>query len=498
MKKLVLFFAIILFSAIGSVSAQGIGAFLSHATFNIPGESPFVEVYMEIMGNTLVYKQLPSGKFQGSVQVTMIVKQDSVIKDFKKYELLSDELTDTTAVGVNFIDQQRFKLPNGNYTLELSIADNNVKKEPVKLDYPFEINFPNNNCSLSTIQLINSYTKTVSPNVLSKSGYDLVPLVDNFYPSEKNKLIFYCEIYNPLFKEGLNEGYLVAYYIESFDNHRILNEYARTKRETSKPVMVVLNEFDITNLPTGNYNLVVEVKNKENKEIAANSTFFQKSNPAMEKQSFDFSTIDLTSAFSTSITNADTLKEFIQSLNPISTEMEKMFIKYQSQNADLRALQQFFEKFWETRDTFEPRKAWETYKEQVAKVNRAYGTQVKKGYDTDMGYVYLKYGEPSVIQDVPFETSSIDGENSVPYQIWQYYSLSNGKERNKRFVFINSEVGARDYTLVHSDVKGEIQNYNWQTQLIRKLRRDVPIDDYDRDMLRKDGSRSSTRYFNPY
>lgn len=495
MKRFILFLAVILLGAYSKpLSAQGIGAFLSHATFNIPGQSPYVEVYLEIMGNTLKYKQLPTGRYQGSILVTMIIKQDSVIKDFKKYELLSAELADTTGVGVNFIDQQRFTLPNGKYSLELSIADNNVNKEPVKLDYPFDVDFSDQQCSISTIQLINSYTKTGTPTVLSKSGYDLIPLVDNFYSSDKNKLIFYSEIYNPLHKDGLNEGYLVSYFIESFDNHRVLNEFARAKRETSKPVMVVLNEFDITNLPTGNYNLVVSLKNKENREIASNSTFFQRSNPALNNTALDFTKVDLTSSFAASFASSDTLKEYIRSLTPIATEMEKIFMNYQAQAADLKVLQQFFQKFWETRDVFEPEKAWLTYKAQVAKVNNAYKTQVKKGYETDMGYVYLKYGEPDAIQDVPFETSSLDGDRSVPYQIWQYYSLFNGKERDKRFVFINSEVGARDYTLVHSDVKGEIQNYNWPAMLTRR----ISTKDVDRDALRNDGSRSSTRYFNPY
>lgn len=468
---------------------------MSHGTFNIPGQSPYMEVYLEIIGNTLLYKQLPSGKYQGSIQVTMIIKQDSAIKDFRKYELLSAELADTSGVGVNFIDQQRFSLPNGVYTLELSIADNNVKKEPVKLLYPISLDFADKKCSVSTIQFVNSYTKTNEANVLSKSGYDLVPMVDNFFPSDKSKLIFYSEIYNPVHNENANDGFLVSYYIESFDNRKILNEYARSKREVSKPAMVVMNEFDISRLPSGNYNLVVSVKDKANNEIAYNSSFFQRSNPALDTIALDYANVDLLSSFATKISNADTLREYIKSLTPISTETEKIFINYQAPVAQLSVLQQFFQRFWEARDAFDPLKAWTVYNIQVQRVNEAYGTQVRKGYDTDMGYVFLRYGEPSTIQDIPFESSSIDGESSVPYQIWQYYSLFGGRERNKRFVFVNKELGAREYTLVHSDVKGEIQDYGWRAQTWRKKKLAV---DRGRDELFNSDSRASTRYFNPY
>lgn len=473
-------------------SGKGIGAFLSHSTFNIPGQSPYVEVYLEIIGNTLVYDQLPSGKFQGKVQVTMVVRQDSVIKDYKKYELLSAELADTSGVGVNFIDQQRFSLPNGNYTLELAISDMHVNKEPSTLLYPIEVVFPEKEYSISTIQLINSYTKSTSASALTKSGYDLVPMVDNFFRSDRNKLIFYSEIYNPLHKEGSEEKYLVSYYIESFESGRILNDYAIAKRESSKPVMVVLNEFDISKLPSGNYNVVVILKNKDNSTLASSSSFFERSNPVMDNNAMNYSMVDLSNSFAIEITSADTLREFIRSLNPIATQVEKMFINYQLATADVHSMQQYFQKFWEDREPLNPRKAWQVYKVQVKKVNEAYSTRVKKGYDTDMGYVFLKYGQPDAVMDIPFEASTLLGESAIPYQIWQYYSILNGTQRNKRFVFVSSELQTKDYTLVHSDVKGELQNYNWQHNL-KRLPGGFGLDpEQDR------GSRASTRYQDPF
>lgn len=491
MKKALLLLSILTVLSFKIIPAQGIGAFLSHATFNIPGQSPYVEVYLEFVGNTILYKQLPSGQYQGSMQVTMIIKQDSLIKDFKKYELLSTVINDTAGVGVNFVDQQRFSLPNGEYILELSIADNNVDKEPSKLNYPFSINFADDKISMSTVQLINSYSRSNETTILSKSGYDLVPLVDNFYPTDKNKLIFYNEIYNPKHVEG--DGFLISYYIESFESGRPLNDFARIKREASKPVMVVLNEFDISKLPTGNYNLVISVKDKNNTEVAISSSFFERTNTYMNGQVMSYQSVDLTNSFALNITSIDTLREYIKALIPISTEMEKLFIRYQLNEAQLHVLQQYFQQFWETRNIFEPQKEWESYKAQVARVNQAYGTQVKKGYETDMGNVFLKYGEPSTIQDVSFEAGGMT-EGTVPYQIWHYYSLQNGRQRNKKFVFVSSEVSVKDYTLVHSDAVGEIQNWNWQKLLVRNL----DVGDRQYDDFRRDRSRSGTIYNNPW
>lgn len=498
MKK-ILALSLLLISA-GAVLAsapRSLGAYLSHSTFNIPGESPYLETYLEIIGNTIVYKQNASGKYQGNVQVTMIIRQDSVIKDYRKFELLSPELEDTTAVALNFIDQQRFMLANGSYELDLSIADLNTAVKPTVITYPVLIDFPGDRLSISGIQLINSFTKTTEANLLSKSGYDFVPYVDNFYPSDRKKLTFYSEIYNPAHQEGSGEKYLVSAFIESFESKRMLNEFVRIRREESKPVIVLLSEFDIAGLPSGNYNLVVAIRNKNNEVIAENTAFFQRFNPAVSGSALNFEGIDLNNTFAQRISSADTLREFIRTLTPIATEMERIFINSQINAASLTTLQQFFFRFWQLRDEFEPEKAWIAYNQEVIKVNNTYSTQVRKGYETDMGRVYLQYGPPNTITDVPFETSGyrytnndINSTGTIPYQIWHYYSINNNRERNKRFVFINSSLRVTDYQLVHSDVRGEIQNYNWQRMLTRSLE----IQDRDADDLRRDKSRSARIY----
>jgi len=495
MKKLFFsVFYLLTFSLAVSASPGSLGAYLSHATFNIPGEGPYLETYLEVLGNTIIYKQNANGKFQGSIQVTMIIRHDSLIKDFRKYELFSPEVDDTTAVGLNFIDQQRFPLPNGEYSLDLSIADMNIEKKPIVVTYPVSIDFPADNFSVSGIQLVNSFTKTTTPNVLSKSGYDFVPYVDNFFPSDKGKLTFYTEIYNPLHKEGSEEKYLVSAFIESFETRRMLNEYVRIKKESSKPIIVLLSEFDISRLPSGNYNLVVSLRNKENKIVAQNATFFQRSNPGVGSPAMDLASVNTANTFADRITDSDTLREYIMSMQPIATEIESIFIKSQVQTASIEVLRQFLLHFWQTRNEIEPEKAWENYKFEVKKVNAAYSTQIKKGYSTDMGRVYLQYGPPNTITDVPFDASGMLSDPTVPYQIWHYYSLNNNRERNRKFVFIASELRVKDYTLVHSNATGEIQNYNWQSQLVRQ----IGVGDKNPDDIKSDRSRSATYYNNPW
>lgn len=119
---------------------------------------------------------------------------------------------------------------------------------------------------------------------------------------------------------------------------------------------------------------------------------------------------------------------------------------------------------------------------------------IKKGYNTDMGHVSLQYGAPNTITDVPFDVSGLLNEPAVPYQIWHYYSINNNRERNRKFVFVASELRVKDYLLVNSDVKGEIQNYEWQTELVRLKGNN----EMNADKLKQDRGRSATYYNNPF
>ena len=494
-KSFVLLLLVVAFCANYTATAQSLQAYFSNATFSIPGEEPFLETYIEIIGRSIKYKSTGQDKFQGNVQVALIIKQDSVVKDFRKYELKSPEITDTTNVALNFIDQQRFMLPNGNYNIELSIVDlNHPSPKPAFITYPVIVDYPGDKISVSSIQLVKELNKSSVTTALSKSGYDIIPYVDNFYGPSMDKLTFYTEIYNP--KAGVNaeERYLISSFIESFESHQMLNNYIKIKREDAKPVIVVLNEFNIADLPSGNYNLVVSVRDKNNTMIAQQASFFQKLSNQPKSPSSIVQGVKVENTFASRLNDTETLKEYIRSLRPVSTQSEKLFINTYVETAELTPLQQFFYNFWHDRNPEQPEQAWINYNNEVIKVNNTYTTQVKKGYDTEMGRVYLQYGPPNTITDRPFDAGGLLNEAAVPYQIWHYYTLNNNRERNKKFVFIASELNVRDYTLVHSDVTGEIQNYDWQSQLVRQ-KGGIEM---DADKLRRDRGRSGTYYNNPF
>ena len=443
----------------GSAMAQNLSAYLSTASFNSPTEGPYFETYLSVVGNSIIFNKTENGKFQGSIEITMIFKKNDKIENFAKYELKSPEITDTTFVDFNFIDQQRFALTNGTYNFEIYIKDlNNKNSDSISTSKIINIQYPDNEISISGIELINSFKKSEEQNILTKSGYDVIPYISKFFPENRNSIIFYSEIYNSDKTFGDNEKYLISCYIESFENNKKIKKFINNKRADTKPVNIVFNEFNIASLPSGNYNLVVEARDKKNNLIAINKLFFQRSNPNIHFEINDITALNIENTFVKYYTAKDTLMEYIRSLNPISTEIEKSFALRQLINTDIKTMQQYFLNFWQSRDNIEPQAAWHKYFEKLVIVNSAFKTQIKKGYETDRGRVYLKYGEPNVISERHNEPSA------YPYEIWHYYKLGDN-QRNKKFVFYTEDIVTNDFVMIHSNAIGELSNYRWQILL---------------------------------
>jgi GWxTD domain-containing protein len=456
MKRIVLpILAVLLFFTGMSVQSKNIQAYLNFTVFNVPGQSPFIETYLSVSGESVAYVVNDNGQLQGSIEVTFIFRQQGEIKDFDKYQLLSPEIMDTSYIDFSFIDQQRYFIPQGVYEMEIIITDLNTDQKPFSAIQPVEINFDAEKICFSGIQLVKSVSPTTEQNITTKGSYDLIPLVYNFYPETINKLTYYTELYNTEKVLGAGEKFLVVSMIKSFETGNLLKEFVSYKKYDAHTVVPVLNEYDISRLPSGNYKLQIEVRNKENLMVATNEIFFQRSNPNIQFQLEDLASIDVNATFASRITSPDTLQEFIRYLDPIATELEKTFIYKQSASAENNTRQQFFYNFWLVRDPANPEKAWNDYYTQVQAVNKVYKTQISKGYATDRGRVYLKYGPPNVISE------SYNEPSSYPYEIWHYYQLGEN-QRNKKFVFYSFDMVTNNFILLHSDAIGEISNYKWE------------------------------------
>ena len=448
-----------------TVSAQqkkALNSYISYATFNMPGDdtTPYIETYITFDKGSLAYIKNDNGQFSATINVTIMFKQGESIKNFGKYSLSSPSVADTANISGFFMDMQRYSLPNGTYSLEVVLEDENNKNEkPFKVEDQLIMDFPDKFCFSSIIGL-ESFSKADKESSMSKNGYNLIPMIMPFYPETMNKLTFYAEIYNAKKQLGDNEKYLLNTYICAFENNAKLNNYYFTKRMTAKDIDVIINSMDITNLPSGNYYLVIEARDRNNEVVGLNRYFFQRSNPYYQIDNTMLASINTDEVFSGQIKDLDTIREYIRTLSPISTLVEKDYAEELIKTDDITTMQQFFYTFWSSRNRVDPKQAWLDYYAQVQRVNASFKTINGKGYASDRGVVFLKYGAPDRI------VQSYNEPGAYPYEIWHYYTLGN--QRNKKFVFMTLDIVTNDFKLIHSDAVGELNNFRWTNEIYQR------------------------------
>lgn len=452
MKNLLTLLSILILS-IGITHAKQLQAHLSYATFYHPQEGAYIETYLSISPQSIHYLGTDNGMYKGEVEITMLFKQGETVVTFDKYVLNSPTVSDTLNISQSFLDQKRIALPVGEYSFDLIIADKNSKNEPYVISEPISIVYNNETIAFSDLQMVDNFKKTEEVNTLSKSGYDLIPYPSNFYPDNKNELIFYSELYNTAKQLGDDHAFLIKYYIESANLRKPMEEFVRIRKMKAKEVNTIFHKFDITNLPSGNYQMVLEIIDQENNMLAQKKSFFQRSNPDVKPKKLRLEDIEVENSFVRNYNSKEELVAYIKGLEPIATEAEKVFIQSPEMH-DLTTLKRFFAFFWKERDMVQPEKKWKIYKELLSIVNSEFGCSMRKGYETDRGIIYLKYGKPNTI------VKNYDNSAAYPHEIWHYYEV--GKHRDGKFVFYTHDLVVGCFELAHSNVPGELSNSKWK------------------------------------
>ncbi len=449
---------------VGGIQAQNLQASLSFAKYYNPEMGSYVETYLSVDAAGVRLVNTEDGKYQANVNLLLMFKRNDSIIQFSKTQLNSPVVTDTLNVNFKFLDQQRFFLPNGKYTLEIEFEDANKDTEITKAQTDIELDFTKESIQLSDVEFLSSYEKSTEWKVNTKNGFDMVPHVSTFYPESEDKLTYYIEIYNSAKILGENEKFLVSAFISNFNSTEVVNNLIVRRRMEAKEVNVLLSQFDLSELASGNYFLNLEVRSKTNEVMVANKSFFQTSNPSVIFNEDLLAKVEDGSSFVSKFGN-DSLVYLIKSVYPIATPIERSFIENSLEASDEMQRRKFLAYFWGSRDNQNPEYAWKKYQVEVMKTNRSFGNKYVPGFATDRGRVYLQYGPPNTISDQEYESGGGRHEGTVPYQIWHYYEIA--EQRDGKFVFYNPHLIPNGHTLLHSNVIGEISNAHWQTYLHR-------------------------------
>lgn len=446
-----------------SVSAKP-KVFFNYKTYYTPDHSAYVTTMLQFSGGTFKYKAMENGSLVASVEITQIFRINDSIALADKYVLNSPEMKDS--IVDDFFDIQNYGLEPGVYSYELVVKDLMTGEEITGQQSLRISDFDASFVQFSDVEFIQSAHQTEERNNFVKNGVFLLPYMTNYFPPEMEKIAFYAELYNTSKIIGTDEKFLLTFSISNYDTQKTVEGIFQFKRLASADVVPVVGYLPIDLLPSGDYELVLNVINKNNDTIASDRSFFQRRNDienntlALDAINIDESWMDIPK---------DSIPYFLGSLMPISPRYEYETIRNMLKEGDTTTMEKYFYAFWKQTEPLNPSKAWTEYRHQVYYCEAMFGTQIKAAWETDRGRTWLKYGAPDQFIDRPNEPSA------YPYQIWHYYRI--GQRSDIRMIFYNPDLVTNDYPLLHSDMQGELQNYRWQNDLNKRDNPSYNVDD---------------------
>ncbi|MBQ9637967.1 MAG: GWxTD domain-containing protein [Bacteroidales bacterium] len=491
---------IFLFSLMAlSLSAQKhLTAMFDYATFCLEGHKPYLETYLNFDAWNLHFAASADGQYRAHVEVVYMVSHGDSTVHLKKYILNSPAIGDTTQTAFNFMDVQRVAVANGTYTVSLQLRDTLSNDAPVVMTQNVQVDYDRVKLQLSSIQLMSRVEPTTSDNILSRYGYDMEPYVNDFLPEQVKTLHCYYEIYN-VNHLVFRQKFLTVAYIEERESGQRVDNLSQSAVQQGSSIVPVVTSFDISQLPSGNYNLVVEVRNKKNELLISGRVPFQRSNPSVATASP--STVGF--SFAALITDENQLNDYLRALYPIASSAEnEQAMALSRQIGKLKEKQTFLYTFWTARSPLNAEQKWNEYRKRIDYVIARFGYPRTPGYNTDRGRVYLQYGAPDYVRDEKNFVSAlrlgsgtasqqaVSGEISnslghihyLPYQLWRYNQLP-GDDPTRVFIFWD-QFRSGYYTLLNSNAKGEQIDPYWERRLSQLQLSDEDVGEVGEQFLR--------------
>ena len=242
-----------------------------------------------------------------------------------------------------------------------------------------------------------------------RNGMCLVPSVTRAFAASNDRIAMYLEIYRDV---ALDVALLEIEAQQRFGKKRQVDTIPVT---SSDEVIPVVYKSELVGFKTGEATLNLRLRNASGKVLG----------DALEIPFWvDWSMAGLVN---------DNWEEAVDMLVHIATHDDLKTLRSTPTEKRTAA----FAAFWKSKDPSpetEHNEWQEEYYRRIRHADLHFTTAFMRGWRTDFGTVYAKYGEPDEVERFPFE------RGSKPYQLWHYYA------QRRRFLFIDVN-GNSEYRL---------------------------------------------------
>lgn len=439
-----LYVLIIIFAAISFQGFSQPKAMVDYRAYPLEDKLFLYEFYYDFNADYLSLGEAPNNTY--AVEIVLEILKDTNLLAFDKVICNSKPSTD----GENrFLFSHHVAAPNDNYQVAITLRDLNSNQKSTVLT---QIKKNKENRFKISSPFVVYKADSNQTGILNKSGIKMSPDLYRIRNNGEKTIYTYHEL---AFDKNDDAFYMLRNSLID-KKGKMYYQKIRKLKGNEQSVHPILEIYPLGDIKTkGDYFLKTELYSKSMDLLYADSTDFFYSPKQSPKQ---LAEMILNTNFIKSINSRDTLIDYIYSLEPIANDAEqKRILQQETYLRTDSAKKTFFYTFWVSRDGETADQAWLAYRKEVEKVNASFSTPIRKGYETQRGRIYLKYGEPNVITDRPSDPES------YPYQIWHYHRLGNYND--VRFVFYNRDGVSNDYDLLHAEIPGEVRNPQWRMVL---------------------------------
>jgi GWxTD domain-containing protein len=170
-------------------------------------------------------------------------------------------------------------------------------------------------------------------------------------------------------------------------------------------------------------------------------------------------------------------------------EHVKMITSQRNENA----MRLYLFSYWIKENHNNPEAAYSEYMKVARQVDQSFANGFGRGFETDRGYIFLKYGAPN---NTVFEENE---PSAPPYEIWFYNQFPKTGQNNVKFLFYNPSLITNGHVLLHSTARGEANNPRWEIDLYRNAPNEIQGNDYiDGTQMQSNTGRHARQLFESF
>jgi GWxTD domain-containing protein len=431
--------AVLTVVTVGAASAQSGSGTLSVAAtrFYRAAVGTTVEAFCRVPFALLERVQGGANAF-GAYRVTIVVRDSSGLALTEQSWSQRVPAQMLTVPGASSVEQFRFAVPGGHYTMEVAVTDSasgRVVRSAVAVE-----GFPTPP-PVSDLLLTSAIRPAVEAGgEFSRGGFLITAQTEPVLTPTESRLFYYLELY-----PGKAVDAAIRARVRAPDGRAVIASAPESVSVSAAGVAA--SGLNLAGLPPGPYRLELEVGFPDT-AVTRSAPFVM---AGFETQAAIAAAVGQSRDVFGGLTESqlDTL------YRPLVYLMEGNE-RGVYEGLSVEGKRNYLRQFWERRDP-SPGTPGNEFQDQfyrlIARANQEYregGAGEVPGWRTDRGRIYVKYGAPDEVLRRPQSGST------KPYEVWKF---THGRLR--KFVFYD-ETGVGNYVLLWTDERREPSRSNWE------------------------------------